>query len=628
MSDLTSQPSPSATRAQPPKAGAPRTRASRLDPPVDPLRDHVRGDPDAKFTLVEYGSYACAYCHAAHEVVTRLRQRFGDQLTYVYRHLPLTDRSIATKAAELAEYASRTEDRFWEVHDVFMKRSPEFDEDGLQAIAAELGLPPDDGRDNDLRKAVAKRVRDQAQSGLRSGARVTPTFFINGRRYEGAWDETALAEAVEGSVGQRMQTVLMDFVRWAPSIGLLLLLATLAALGLANSAVGRAVEAFWNSPIGVRFGGREFALTALDWVNHGLLTVFFLVVGLEIKHEFTVGRLRTRLAATLPVAAAVGGMILPASIYAAVAPRELAHGWGITIATDTAFAVALMVLLRDRVPAHLRVFLTAAVIVDDLVAIAVVAIFYTETLTLSFLLSAAALTVMLAAFNRWNIYRALPYALAGIGLWFCLHEGGVHATLAGVILALVIPTRSPPNLRALTAQAQQVLDSDRARNAAEGQSQKLSESTLRELEVIYERIESPANKVLRAAEPWSSYFVLPIFALANAGLVFVPGMLDGQMRLVLGLVLGLVVGKPLGILAGAWIAVRLKVAAKPEAYTWRQLAGAGAFGGIGFTMSLFIAALAYDDPAVFSAAKAAIFAASLIAAIVGVAILLPRGRSA
>ena len=173
-----------------------------------------------------------------------------------------------------------------------------------------------------------------------------------------------------------------------------------------------------------------------------------------------------------------------------------------------------------------------------------------------------------------------------------------------------------------------MLDSDRARNAAEGQSQKLSESTLRELEVIYERIESPANKVLRAAEPWSSYFVLPIFALANAGLVFVPGMLDGQMRLVLGLVLGLVVGKPLGILAGAWIAVRLKVAAKPEAYTWRQLAGAGAFGGIGFTMSLFIAALAYDDPAVFSAAKAAIFAASLIAAIVGVAILLPRGRSA
>ena len=587
----------------------------------------MRGDPDAPFTLVEYGSYACAYCHAAHEVVARLRERFGDQLTYVYRHLPLTDRSIATKAAELAEYASHTQDRFWEVHNAFMQGSPDIDGADVKAVAEELGFPPIEQRDEAVRKQVAKRVRDDAQSGLRSGARMTPTFFINGRRYEGAWDDDALTEALVGSVGQRLQTALTDFARWAPSIGLLLLLTIFAALGLANSSMGPAVEAFWQAPLGIRFGERAFALSALDWVNHGLLTVFFLVVGLEIKHEFTVGRLSSRLAATLPVAAAFGGMIIPAAIYIAFAPNELANGWGVTIATDTAFAVALMVLLGDRVPVHLRVFLTAAVIVDDLVAIGVVAVFYTEQLVLWYLIGAAAVTAVLMAFNRWNIYRVLPYGAFGVLLWFCLHEGGVHATLAGVILALVIPTRPPPNLRTLTAQAQQVLDAERAEHGEQQTQGGPSQSTLRALEVIYERIESPASKVLRAAEPWSNYFVLPIFALANAGLEFVPGLLDGQLRLVLGLVLGLVVGKPVGIVAGAWIAVRLKAAAKPEEYSWRQLAGAGAFGGIGFTMSLFIAAYAYPDPAQFSAAKAAIFAASLIAAVVGVSILLPRQRT-
>ncbi|MGH7636364.1 MAG: Na+/H+ antiporter NhaA, partial [Gemmatimonadaceae bacterium] len=589
---------------------------------------HVLGPFDGNLTLVEYGSYACAYCHAAHEVVAKLRERFGAELTYVYRHLPLTDRSVATKAAELAEYASQTGDRFWEAHDAFMKGDPDIDEGDVKAVAERLGVPPVERRDEALRKKVAKRVRDDAQSGLRSGARMTPTFFINGRRYEGAWDEDALTEALVGSVGQRLQTALTDFARWAPSIGLLLLLTILAALGLANSAVGPAVEAFWQAPLGIRFREREFALSALDWVNHGLLTVFFLVVGLEIKHEFTVGRLSSRLAATLPIAAAFGGMIIPAAIYIAIAPNALANGWGVTIATDTAFAVALMVLLGDRVPVHLRVFLTAAVIVDDLVAIGVVAVFYTEQLVLWYLIGAAAVTAVLMAFNRWNIYRVLPYGVFGILLWYCLHEGGVHATLAGVILALVIPTRPPPSLRTLTAQAQQVLDAERAEHGEQPARGGPSPSTLRALEVIYERIESPASKVLRAAEPWSNYFVLPIFALANAGLVFAAGLLDGQMRLVLGLLLGLVVGKPVGIVAGAWIAVRLKAAAKPEEYSWRQLAGAGAFGGIGFTMSLFIAAYAYPDPAQFSAAKAAIFAASLIAAILGVAILLPRQRAA
>ena len=503
-----------------------------------------------------------------------------------------------------------------------MSRSHKFTEEDLDRIATELGLPTREERDPEVDRAAGIRVRDDAQSGLQSGARATPTFFINGRRYEGAWDESALAEAMRGSVGHRLATASLDFARWAPSTGLLLLLMSMLAVVISNTALGPAFDAFWHSPFGIGLGNATFSLPLLDWINHGLLTVFFLVVGLEIKRELTVGRLASRRAATLPIAGAIGGMTLPALLYLAViAPASLAHGWGMTIATDTAFAVALIVVLGQRVPVELRVFLTAAVIVDDLVAIAVVALFYSEALVPAYMVAALGVSALLVALNRWGVYRALPYAVLGVVLWLFLHEAGLHATLAGVILAVVTPTRPPANLSGLIAQAQAVLqaeardDPDRDRRAGP------SEHTLHALDVIHDRIESPASKLLRAVEPWSSYLVLPVFALANAGVAWSGQVLEGRGQLVLAVVLGLAVGKPAGILAGSWLAVRLGMADKPAAYSWTQLLGAGALAGIGFTMSLFIAGQAFPDAGDFAAAKIAIFVASLLAGVTGVAIL-------
>ncbi|HEX6630672.1 MAG TPA: Na+/H+ antiporter NhaA, partial [Gemmatimonadaceae bacterium] len=367
-----------------------------------------------------------------------------------------------------------------------------------------------------------------------------------------------------------------------------------------------------------------YALPLRDWVNHGLLAVFFLVVGLEIKRELTVGRLASRRAAALPVAASIGGMIAPALIYLLAAPAALSHGWGMTIATDTAFAIALIVVLGDRVPVDLRVFLTAAVIVDDLVAIAVVALFYSGALHLGYVAAAVGVTLGLVALNRASVYRALPYAVLGIALWVCLHAAGLHATLAGVILAVVTPTRPPANLYALMAQAQTVMHAE-SRHEDDGVLRHgASEPALQALDAIHDRIESPASKLLRTVEPWSSYLVLPVFALANAGVAWAPGIIEGHARLVLAIVLGLVVGKPTGILAAAWLSVRLGVAVKPAGYSWRQLGGAGALAGIGFTMSLFIAGQAFPRPADFTAAKIAVFIASFIAGVLGVAILWRR----
>ena len=548
-------------------------RADRLVLPVDPARDHVLGPADAQVTLLEYGSYACEHCHAAHEVVSRLRERMGPRLRYVYRHLPLTERQLATRAAEM----------------------------------------------------VDARVREDARSGIDSGARATPTFFIDGRRYEGAWDESALGEALLRSVGHRIQVASLDFARWAPSTGVLLLLAMLVALALSNSGAAAGFLGFWEAPLGIGLGERSFALSVLDWVNHGLLTVFFLVVGLEIKRELTVGRLASRSAAALPIAAALGGMTLPALIYIALVPSgPLAVGWGLTIATDTAFAVALIAVLGDRVSVDLRVFLTAAVIVDDLVAIALVAVLYTESIALGYLAAAAVVTGLMVMLNRWSVYRALPYAALGVALWFCLHEAGVHATLAGVILAVVTPTRPPANLSALLAQAQAAIGAESRTGSVETR-QGPSDHLLRELDAIHDRIESPASKLLRSIEPWSSYAVLPVFALANAGLVWSAGILEGHGRMVLAIVLGLAVGKPLGIFAAAWVAVRSGIATKPSTYGWRQLAGAGALAGIGFTMSLFIAGQAFPNVADFAAAKVAIYLASLISGVAGLLILWRRG---
>ena len=595
-------------------------RPTRLDPPVDPSRDHVLGSPDADMTLLEYGSYACPYCHAAHEVVATLRNRFGERMRYGFRHLPIQNNEAAAQAAVLAESAA-ARGQFWPVHDALMRRGPDFADGELAAIAEEFGLPPPDTLTPD--SPDARRVAEDIASARRSGALVTPTFFINNRRYEGAWDEAALSEAMVGSLGHRLRTAQLDFVRWGPSTGLLLLVMSLLAIAMVNSPARAAFEAFWHAPFGLQFGGGGLIMPLLDWVNHGLLTVFFLVVGLEIKREFTIGRLATRRAAALPIAASIGGMVVPALIYMAIIPTgPLSHGWGVPIATDTAFAIALIVLLGDRVPVELRIFLTAAVVVDDLIAIAVVALFYSDAIHLGSLGAAVIVTGLLATLNHWHIYRVLPYLLLGAALWFFLHAGGLHATLAGVILAMLIPTRPPANLEALRSQAELVFQSEIS-SRGPVMRHGPSEPALRALDAIMDRIESPAAKVLRTVEPWSSYIVLPVFALANAGVAWSAEVVSGHGTLITAIVAGLVIGKPTGILLGAWLAVLLKLAVKPAEYNWRQMAGAGALGGIGFTMSLFIAGQAFG-PAEFAAAKIAIFLASLLAGTIGVAILWPR----
>ncbi len=594
-------------------------RPKYLAADVDLRYDHIIGSPDARITVVEYGSYASSASAAAHEVIANLHTRFGNQMRYVFRHLPVEGNHIAKKAAHVSEYLSLHSVNFWDIHNELMAYGKDLDDASLESVVKDFGFDlPDSGARGG--GEVERKIEKDIETGRRSGAFIAPTFFVNGRRYEGPWDENSLADAMLKTPGHRLRRATIDFVRWGPSSGLALLTMVILAFGLANSPFGDAFEKFWETTIGFHLNGASFELPLIKWINDGLLTLFFLVVGLEIKREFTVGRLSTRRAAILPLAAAAGGIVFPALLYIFIVPSGyMTMGWGTTISTDTAFAIALIVFLGKRVPVELRIFLTASAIVDDLVAILIVAAFYASELHYSYLLGAAGVTVILIALNKSRVYRPLPYALLGVVLWFFLHDGGIHATLSGVILALVIPTRPPANLRALAVQAQVILRTEAEFNQNFGHHGP-SHRALSMLDAIHDRIESPADKLLRSVEPISSYLVLPIFALANAGVVVSAGVFEGNWQFMIAIIVGLVVGKPLGVFSGAWLASVFKIADKPAAYTWRQLLGAGAIQGIGFTMSIFIASLAFreDD---FPAAKIAIFVASIAAAVLGAMIL-------
>jgi NhaA family Na+:H+ antiporter len=593
----------------------------RLDRPVDPARDHVVGIDAAQITLLEYGSYDCPHCRAANGRIAEVREQLGERVRYVFRHRPISNSELARRAADLVEQAE-TPDEFWAAHVALMTRSRTLTEEDLVAVAEDLRLGKLDpaAAATSARAAVA-RVNADVASSHASGVRFTPTFFINGNRYDGPWDEASFTDAMLGSLGHRVRAAALGFASWAPSTGLMLLFATLIAIFVTNSSAGAAFDEFWHQTAGISFGDAAFRMSLLHWVNDALLTVFFLVVGLEIKKEFTVGHLASRRSAALPIAAAIGGMVVPALIYVLLVPAgPWQIGWGVPMATDTAFAVALIAVMGSRVPVELRIFLTAAAIVDDIGAIIVVAIFYSDALNWMALSGALATTGLLVLLNRSGVYRVTPYVAVGVLLWACVHAGGLHATLAGVLLAAFIPTRPPPDFRALVAQADAILTAE-ASHGGEQFRHGPSTPALRELDQIHDRLESPADRLLRNVAPRSSYFVLPIFALANAGVVIAAQVMGGHGMLMAAIICGLTIGKPVGFVLASWAAVKAGIAAKPAAYSWRQLAGAGALAGIGFTMSLFIAGQAFPDAGDFAAAKIAVFAASVLSAIVGVAIL-------
>ncbi|MDX1624166.1 MAG: Na+/H+ antiporter NhaA [Gemmatimonadota bacterium] len=418
-----------------------------------------------------------------------------------------------------------------------------------------------------------------------------------------------------------------DFVRLEASGSIVLLAATVVAFGWANSPWTEAYTALWETKI--RIGAENFALTEslLHWINDGLMAVFFFVVGLEIKRELVAGELSSPRKAALPIVAAIGGMVVPALIYVAFnAGTEQASGWGIPMATDIAFALAVLTALGRRAPTQLKVFLAALAIIDDLGAILVIALFYSHGVSVDWLLIGGGFLVVLIAFNALHVRSPLAYAIPGIALWFAFLESGVHATVAGVLAAMTIPARRRIASEEFLDRAKGILD--RFEDASEFQSRRLmnagQQEAVHDLEAVSEHVATPLTRMEHGLLPWVSFVILPLFALANAGVqVGGEGASLSLGPLTLGIVLGLIVGKQVGITLFSWIAVRLGWAALPSGTGWMRVWGTSWLAGIGFTMSLFIAGLAFGEGTdLLANSKLAILVASLISGVVGYLLLM------
>jgi NhaA family Na+:H+ antiporter len=434
------------------------------------------------------------------------------------------------------------------------------------------------------------------------------------------------------SIADRLAAPFVRFFAIQAASTILLLLASALALVWVNSPWSASYQALWHTPFGLSLGGLSLSLSLEHWVNDGLMVIFFFLVGMEIKHELVHGELSTRERAMLPVFGALGGMIAPAAIYASLhAGGPAAAGWGVPMATDIAFAVAALVVFGRRVPSGLKVFLLALAIVDDLGAVTVIAVFYTHDLSLGALAWAAGGLALVVALQRAGV-RAYPlYWGVGILVWLAMHASGVHATVAGVLLGFLTPTTPLAPEESLAGRGRRLFEEALARIQPEhGIAVAERKRIAQELRRVSRASLSPLERLTEALHPWSAFVVMPIFALANAGIAVEGRALADPLatRVALGVLLGLLVGKPLGITLLCWLAVRAGLAALPQGVGWGSLAGAGMLGGIGFTMALFITALAFPDPMLADASKAGVLIASALSAALGMALLartLPRG---
>lgn len=413
--------------------------------------------------------------------------------------------------------------------------------------------------------------------------------------------------------GRRLPTAVRQFLHTEAAGGIVLLVAAVAAMAWANSPWQDSYRTVWHTELSVGVGRWHLTEDLQHWINDALMAVFFFVVGLEIKRELVKGELRDPRTAALPAIAALGGMVVPALIYVAFnAGRAGSDGWGIPMATDIAFAVGLLALFGRRVPTSLRLFLLTLAIVDDIGAIIVIAVFYSAGLDVVAAAIAVLLVISIVVLIRVQVVWLPIYVALAAGVWLATYQSGIHATIAGVGLGLVVPAR-------------QLAPAAVAREWASDLDDEPTPADMAVMTRLARAAVSPAERFEHELHPWTSFAIVPLFALANVGVTLRADAFDalGATAVAIGVVCGLVVGKTVGITAATWLAIRTGIGRLPDGATWSSIVGVAAVAGIGFTVSLFIASLAFGaGSAIEEAAKIGILAASGLAAVAGAALLL------
>ncbi|WP_037940655.1 Na+/H+ antiporter NhaA [Sulfurospirillum arcachonense] len=411
-----------------------------------------------------------------------------------------------------------------------------------------------------------------------------------------------------------------DFISKEALSGFLLFGATLLAVIVANSSLSQMYYDLWHMPLGIHLGDTVVSMNLTYWINDGLMALFFLMVGLEIKRELLLGELSSVKKASFPVVAAVGGMIVPALVYVGF-NQDNPIGFGIPMATDIAFALGILLLLGNKVSPQLKLFLVALAVVDDLGAVVVVATVYTNEIHSAYFLHAGIIYALLWLLNFKGIKSLVPYLILGIFLWVYIHAIGVHATIAGVLLAFAIPISSKIRERDFIKNSRKAID-EFEKNIDE--IPLLNHHQIDALENVaygYDKVQNPLVKLEHLLHGFSAFFIMPLFAFANAGVLIDFSAASQHAMVVFGVISGLLIGKPIGIIFFTYVASKLQLISKPDNLSWAEVVAVGFLGGIGFTMSIFITSLAFSDESLIAAVKLGIFAASFLAAVFGVLLI-------
>ena len=444
-------------------------------------------------------------------------------------------------------------------------------------------------------------------------------------------DSVFIAE-VDNQLKRRAK--ILEFTHSTTKAAGVMLLGAITAIIVANSACYAGFTEFWESELSLGFGSSSISMSLTEIINDIFMALFFLLVGLEIKYEMTVGELTNIRQAILPVAAAFGGVLVPIVIYLIcnASSPETISGWGVPTATDIAFALGILALLGSRVPNGVRVFLNTLAVADDIIAIIVIAVFYGHSPEIGWLIAAGVVFISLLWMNHRHVYSLVPYIVVGIVLWYCIFMSGVHSTIAGVLLAFTIPTGSHVNLKKFIdwsgARVKEAKKSFVPGTPVIGQSDYLDQIT--RLARVSRQVVPPATRLERALYPWVYFAILPLFALTNADVSVIGSSLETIVSnpVFLGVFSGLILGKPIGIMLMSFLIVALKISSLPENVNWFHLLGAALLGGVGFTMAIFVANLAFVQATDITCAKVAILSASLVAGIAGFSFLWIQAKTA
>lgn len=571
--------------------------------------------------LISFIDYTNETVKIGRNIFSKVLKHYGDDIRLSTRFYSQDPDNPAFQISSKAALAAELQGKSIEMRNKLIEQNS-YSEESVISLAKSLALDIEQFKIDLHSDIIAERLAEDIKIAEEQGITIVPSLSINGYPYTGAWDGDALIEAIKDAHRKPAEQVMKSFVHWGASAAIVLLTASILALIFVNVGFFEQYEFVRQFQLGINAGDSNFTLSIGTWVNDGLMAIFFLLIGLEIKREIISGELSTLKKAAMPVIGALGGILIPVTIYSIINFNgDGAHGWGVPMATDIAFTLGLMALLGSKVPGALKVFISALAVTDDLGAIVVIALFYGHGFHLSAFIVSIVVIGLMALLNYKKVYSKTVYIILGVILWYFIHESGLHATLAGVITAILIPSRPKGNLIGIASQTNVIFEHEITRiKDADNSQESIRHGALQIINKSIDRLIGPGEQMEFSMEKPVNYFILPLFAFFNTGIVVAGAYFNVFTSINLGIIIGLCIGKPLGIVGFCWIADKLKIASLSSEINWVQLIGAACLAGVGFTMSIVVAASAYEGE-ILDGAKLSILIASALSAVMGLFIL-------